>query len=196
MTCRDRTGWALAFALVVGPVAFVKLSAQGKPPSGEKPRPAPISPAAEKVAHTVIALTSKSALQIPASSEFPPDAHRWFPLNVPSSESYMAFFDRCPPDSPLDRNPDGTCESLGRRVELRGWLRFVSHGCNKDDPDWHYNFEPDVEFLDANGIEPRALLSVGSLLAHRLGVADEDKAPVASVSGVPLVHVELNGWRR
>ena len=44
-------------------------------------------------------------------------------------------------------------------VELRGWLRNIP-GCNGTDPDWHYELELDVAWLDNLGSAVEALRRV------------------------------------
>jgi len=111
----------------------------------------------------------------PASSIFPTNGVKWYPLEIGS----------------------GTAVSYGGQrtwlVELRGWITEHDTGCNAADPDWHYNLEIDPDWADSVGMPLTQLLRPGNLVVH---VSDEQAhdATVRTVVGVPNVHVELNGY--
>ncbi|HYT84182.1 MAG TPA: hypothetical protein VEK86_12045 [Gemmatimonadales bacterium] len=90
-------------------------------------------------------------------------------------------------------------------VELRGWLRFVAPE-GGGDPDWHYDLELDLEWLEALGIAEDVFCLPGDVIRAlepgAIGNDSESQAEVESRSSnrpkycEPLVHIELDGIPR
>ena len=115
-----------------------------------------------------------------------------------------------PPDSSkwwMRRNLPGTIVTSAPNghqvciVELRGWLRSIP-GCNGNDPDWQYELELDVAWLDNLGIAVEALFLPGDPVDLQPFVTAPVNGEVSARSsaraiyGETLIHVELDGWQR
>lgn len=96
----------------------------------------------------------------------------------------------------------GTSASL-QLVEVRGWLRSVANTYNPSDPDWHFDFEIDPDWIDQLALDAGSLhkvLRLGNALCMLYDPARKRMEPIYSspnkwvVAGVPCLHVELNGW--
>jgi len=66
----------------------------------------------------------------------------------------------------------------------------VDKGCYRD-PDWHYDLEPDPDWLDHLGLKLTDLVTAGNIL----NFTPVPKTWRNIVVTEPRVHVELNGWR-
>jgi hypothetical protein len=111
------------------------------------------------------------------SSIFPPNHNKLYPLAVPGSKIGL---------------------SKGKEyqtVELRGWLRNVEPICNYADPDWHYDLEIDPAWTDFLGIDLNQIIKVGNLITLSY-INPSDTGSPQQIETTPLIHIELNGWRR
>jgi hypothetical protein len=118
--------------------------------------------------------------ELPPSSVFPPSApgsgDKWQYLVVRGTQT---------------KTVNGAAVEL---IELRGWLRELNTGCYHDDPDWHYEFEPDPDWLDQLGLKLTDIIRPGNILNIKTH-ATPDPQTWRNLLTVPLIHVELNGWR-
>lgn len=110
-----------------------------------------------------------------ASSVFPTDGVKWYPLEIGNGSAVA---------------PGGKRTWL---VELRGWISQKDTNCNPYDPDWHWNLEVDPDWADSAGMPLTQLLRPGNMISH---VSEEQTgdARVRTVVGIPNLHVELNGY--
>jgi hypothetical protein len=90
-------------------------------------------------------------------------------------------------------------------VELRGWLRFVSP-TGGGDPDWHYDLELDLDWLESLGIAEEVFCLPGDVIrAFEPGAVGNSSGAAAEVEArssdrakycEPFVHIELDGIPR
>ena len=123
----------------------------------------------------LVTIKADSLAATPPSLVFPPDNQsKWYAVTLPTSKQVTSR---------------GSLVSL---VELRGWLRMVSGGCNSSDPDWHYYLEVDPEWCDSQGIDMHRLITVGTILA--IGAPYDPVSTAYATVCTPCVQMELTGW--
>ena len=123
----------------------------------------------------LVTIQADSLAATPPSLVFPPDGtYKWYAVTIPTAKQVTSR---------------GSQVSL---VELRGWLRMVSSGCNSPDPDWHYYLEVDPDWCDSQGIDMHRLITVGSILA--IGAPYDPVSSAYATVCVPCIQVEFTGW--
>jgi hypothetical protein len=150
-------------------------------------------------ASAAVASRTQPRVQLP-TFVFPPDGGSWLPLRVPGSRSVR-----------------GAGGRLAEVVELRGWLRFVGARCSGDvpepseklnlrEPDWHYNLELDLLWLDHLGVKnPNTLIRAGNVVSFPLRTSRPGDTPGAETGALTggsewtltsglIVHVEASSW--